>query len=42
MIENGFAKPYEKCFCKKLPEYQELNLIARTQKKGLYLLSEFF
>jgi micrococcal nuclease len=42
MIENGFAKPYVKVFCEKLPTYQELNLSAQTQKKGLYLYSEVF
>jgi len=42
MIENGYAKPYEKSYCERLPEYQELNLVARTQRKGLYFYSEIF
>ena len=42
MIENGFAKPYEKFYCKRLPEYQELNLIARAEKKGLFAITKKF
>lgn len=36
MVENGFAKPYDKLYCSELPKYQELNLKAMTNKKGLY------
>ena len=42
MIENGYAKPYEKSYCDKLPQYQELNLIAIQNKKGLYSKIERF
>jgi len=42
MIENGFAKPYEKAYCERLPEYLELNLIARTQKKVYISLQKYF
>jgi len=37
MVKNGFAKPYDKLYCSELPKYQELNLMAKTRKKGLYL-----
>lgn len=36
MVKNGFAKPYDKLYCSELPKYQELNLKAMTDKKGLY------
>lgn len=36
MVSNGFAKPYDKLYCSELPKYQELNLIAKSLKKGLY------
>ena len=42
MIENGFAKPYEKVFCERLPEYQNLNFAAIQSKKGLYFLTNTF
>ena len=42
MIKEGFAKPYNKVFCQALPKYQEFNLIARQQKKGLYSMVNFF
>jgi len=42
MIEYGFAKPYEKCYFEKLNEYQRLNLIARSQKRGLYQFTKTF
>lgn len=42
MVESGFAKPYDKLYCCQLPKYQELNLSAKTRKKGLYLLVDRF
>lgn len=36
MIEDGFAKPYSRYFCKALPEYQQLNIFAKLNRKGLY------
>jgi micrococcal nuclease len=42
MVSNGFAKPYSKLYCSELPKYQELNLWAKTTKKGLYLLVDRF
>lgn len=40
MIKQGYAKPYEKIYCEELPKYQELNLKAKSKKKGLYLLTD--
>ena len=42
MIREGYAKPYNNVFCEKLPKYQELNLLAKQQKKGLYRFTEVF
>ena len=36
MIREGYSKPYDKIFCTSLPWFQELNLQAKTQRKGLY------
>ncbi|MFN8257696.1 MAG: thermonuclease family protein [Bacteroidales bacterium] len=42
MVRNGYAKPYDKVFCEKLPDYQALNLIAMKNKSGLYDLVPTF
>lgn len=36
MIEDGFAKPYDRYFCKALSEYQQLNIFAKLNRRGLY------
>ena len=36
MIKEGYAKPYNDVFCEMLPMYQEWNLQAIINKKGLY------
>lgn len=36
MIKQGYAKPYNKIFCKMLPLYQMWNLQAKNNSKGLY------
>jgi micrococcal nuclease len=36
MIKEGYAKPYNDVFCEKLPMYQEWNLQAKINLKGLY------
>jgi micrococcal nuclease len=36
MLENGFAKPYDKVYCEKLPIYQAISLRAKSRKKGLF------
>ena len=36
MIKEGYAKPYNDVFCEMLPMYQEWNLQARINQKGLY------
>lgn len=36
MIKEGYAKPYNNIFCEMLPLYQEWNLQAKTNLKGLY------
>lgn len=42
MIDTGYAKPYEKYWCKALGEYQFLNSFARNNGRGLYQLVERF
>ena len=36
MIKKGYAKPYNEVFCEMLPLYQEWNLQARINQKGIY------
>ena len=36
MIKEGYAKPYNEVFCEMLPMYQEWNLQAKINQKGLY------
>jgi micrococcal nuclease len=42
MVKKGFAKPYDKLYCSELPKYQELNLKAKSKKKGLYAVVDRF
>ena len=42
MVKEGFAKPYSEVFCEMLPLYQEWNLQAKTNLKGLYSIVERF
>ncbi|MBE2274493.1 MAG: thermonuclease family protein [Flavobacteriales bacterium] len=36
LIENGWAKASNSYYCSLLPNYQNINTLARTQKKGIY------
>ena len=36
LLENGFAKPYDKIYCDKLPIYQAMCLREKSRKKGLF------
>ena len=40
MIKEGFAKPYNRYFCKELSKYQILNLNAKNEQKGLFEFSK--
>lgn len=42
MIKEGYAKPYNEVFCEMLPMYQEWNLQAKRDKKGLYTIVNNF
>lgn len=42
MIAEGYAKPFNKYSCSQLPSYQEINNLARGEKKGLYSLVNNF
>ena len=42
MITEGYAKPYDRYYCEALSEYQQLNLTAKTNLKGLYKKVDFF
>ena len=42
MIKEGFAKPYNEVFCEMLPLYQEWNLQAKINSKGLYSIVNNF
>ena len=42
MIIEGFAKPFNKYYCKALAEYQQVSFSARSQRKGIFgLVSNF-
>ncbi len=36
LIQNGWAKASNSYFCTLLPNFQIINTLARTQKKGIY------
>jgi micrococcal nuclease len=36
LLENGFAKPYDKIYCEKLPIYQAISLKAKSRRRGLF------
>lgn len=36
MITEGYAKAFDKYFCKALPNYQIMNFTAKQEKRGLY------
>jgi len=36
MIQEGYAKAYNKYYCNELPKYQVLNFQAKRAAKGLY------
>lgn len=36
MINEGYAKPYDKYYCEALPEYQKINTFAKAGQRGLY------
>jgi len=42
MIKEGYAKPYNEVFCEMLPMYQEWNLQAKNNSKGLYSIVNKF
>lgn len=42
MIKEGYAKPYNDVFCEMLPMYQEWNLQAKIDLKGLYKMVDKF
>ena len=42
MIKEGYAKPYNDVFCEMLPMYQEWNLEAKINQKGLYSIVNKF
>jgi micrococcal nuclease len=42
MIKEGYAKPYNDVFCEKFPMYQEWNLQAKSNLRGLYSIINKF
>jgi micrococcal nuclease len=36
MINEGYAKPYDKYYCEALPEYQKINTFAKAGQRDLY------
>jgi micrococcal nuclease len=39
MIVEGYAKPFNRFYCKELTKYQILNLRAKNEQKGLFAFS---
>ena len=39
MVVEGYAKPFNRFYCKELTKYQILNLRARNEQKGLFAFS---
>ena len=42
MINEGYAKPYDKYYCAALNTYQRLNFTAKSSYKGLYQIVNNF
>jgi micrococcal nuclease len=42
MINEGYAKPYSKYYCKALSTYQIINFEAKQGKRGLYSAVDSF
>ena len=42
LIKNGYAKPYNKYYCTRLVNYQQLNFVAKSEGKGLYATVNVF
>lgn len=42
MIDEGYAKPYDKYWCTALSDYQIMNNFARNNRRGLYNLVAVF
>ena len=40
MVTEGYAKPYNRFYCKELTKYQILNLNAKNEQKGLFSISK--
>ena len=40
MITEGYAKPFNRFYCKELTKYQVLNLKAKNEQKGLFSISK--
>jgi len=36
MIKEGFAKPYSRYYCEALADFQQINIFAKSNRKGLY------
>jgi micrococcal nuclease len=39
MVADGYAKPFNRFYCKELTKYQHLSLNARNESKGLFSYS---
>ena len=42
MIAEGYAKPYDRYYCRELTNYQILNMKAKMERKGLYAIVDKF
>lgn len=42
MVQNGYAKPYDRFYCQELAHYQRLSNAAKRAKKGLFALTSAF
>jgi micrococcal nuclease len=42
MVSEGYAKPFDRYFCRELPNYQIQNMKAKNERKGLYAFVDRF
>jgi len=42
MVAEGYAKPFDRYYCRELTNYQILNMKAKMERKGLYALVDKF
>ena len=42
MVSEGYAKPFDRYYCRELTNYQIQNMKAKNERKGLYAFVDRF